>query len=110
MMKHYFGGLRRLSTPLLFLAIANLFGASSVGAIVAGPQPVNAYVDVWSVNTDEPQSAPLPADIADRVRLITDEVIAASYPELRNTDIRIKLFRSESDYFRASFSFRRFFF
>jgi hypothetical protein len=55
-------------------------------------------------------STSTPADVADRVRLITDEVIAASYPELRDTDIRIKLFRSESDYFRARFSFRRFFF
>ena len=110
MIKHYFGGLRRLSVLMLFLAIANLFGASPVGAIVARPQPVNAFVDVPNFNAGEPQSAPTAADVSDRVRLITDEIIAASYPELRDTDIRIKLFRSESDYFRASFSFRRFFF
>jgi hypothetical protein len=110
MMKHYPGGGRRLSILLLCLALAHLFVASPVGARGAGPQPVNISVDVPNLNADEPQRAPNPADVADRVRLITDEVIAASYPELRQAEIRIKLFRSESDYFRASFSFRRFFF
>jgi integrase len=33
-----------------------------------------------------------------------------SYPELRDADIRVRLFNSESDYFRTRFSFTRFVF
>ncbi|GEM_PF-798656 len=38
------------------------------------------------------------------------EIIKASYPELANTDVRVKTFSSKSDYFRSSFSFQRFLF
>jgi len=106
-MKYYFGGARRISALLLYLAIVNSFAAAPARTVVAKAEPVRA---VPGVKTDESQSAPPPADVSERVRLITEEVIAASYPELRSADIRIKLFRSESDYFRASFSFCRFFF
>jgi hypothetical protein len=106
-MKYYFAGARRISALLLCLAIAHSFAAPPARAVVAPAQPVKSLP---GVKADKPSGGPTPAEISDRVRLIADEVIAASYPELRDTDIRIKLFRSESDYFRASFSFRRFFF
>jgi hypothetical protein len=45
----------------------------------------------------------------ERTRRLVDEIRAASYAELGDASIEIKTFRSRSDYFRASFSFGRFF-
>ncbi len=45
-----------------------------------------------------------------RTRALTEEIIAASYPELKGTDIRIKSFRSRSDYFKARFGLPQYFF
>jgi len=39
---------------------------------------------------------------------IAAEIINASFPELKNASIKIKTFRSRSDYFRSRFSFGRF--
>lgn len=39
---------------------------------------------------------------------IVNEVIAKSYPELVNTNIKIKTFQSKTDYFKARFSFTNF--
>ncbi|MFY9608808.1 MAG: hypothetical protein WAU45_09370 [Blastocatellia bacterium] len=45
-----------------------------------------------------------------RTRKLVDEVIAASYPEFKNSNIRIKPFRSRSDYFKARFGLPQYFF
>ena len=45
----------------------------------------------------------------DRARALVNEIIAASYPELKSTAIRIKLFESKSDYFKARFGVPQFF-
>lgn len=42
--------------------------------------------------------------------MLADEIVAASYPELKGTDIRIKSFRSRSDYFKARFGLPQYFF
>jgi len=47
--------------------------------------------------------------ITERSQLLVDEIKAAAYPELSGADVRVKLFESESDYFRARFAFRQFF-
>ncbi len=47
-------------------------------------------------------------DAIDRTRKIVDEIVASSYPELKNVLIEIKTFQSESDYFRSSFSMSRY--
>lgn len=39
---------------------------------------------------------------------ITEEIVAASFPELKDAKIEIKTFRSRSDYFRSRFSVSRF--
>jgi len=52
-----------------------------------------------------PQSTGSPATEEQLVR----DIIVRSYPNLRDTDIRLKTFRSNSDYFRTSFSLARFF-
>jgi len=49
-------------------------------------------------------------DAVNRSRALVDEIIAASYPELKGADIRIKPFRSRSDYFKARFGFPQYFF
>ncbi|MFY9558532.1 MAG: hypothetical protein WAV20_00260 [Blastocatellia bacterium] len=45
-----------------------------------------------------------------RARLVASEVIASSYPNLKGLDIRIKPFRSRTDYFRARFGLPQYFF
>ncbi|MDX2044556.1 MAG: hypothetical protein SF097_25320 [Acidobacteriota bacterium] len=53
-----------------------------------------------------------PADDAtiERVRRIVEEVRSASFPELKNTEIEIRLFNSQSDYFQSRFTFSSFLF
>lgn len=43
-------------------------------------------------------------------RILVNEIVSASYPELKGTAIRIKLFESKSDYFKARFGVPQFFF
>lgn len=45
----------------------------------------------------------------ERTRLLVDDVVRSSYPELRNTRIRIASFNSKSDYFKARFGFPQLF-
>lgn len=48
--------------------------------------------------------------VIEKVRRIVEEVKAASFPQLRNTEIEIKLFDSPSDYFQSRFTFTSFLF
>src|SRR6185295_390022 len=50
------------------------------------------------------------SDTVNRTRALVDQIIAASYPDLKDADIRIKSFRSRSDYFKARFGFSQYFF
>jgi hypothetical protein len=52
----------------------------------------------------------LNVDAVSRTRALVDQVTAASYPELKSADIRIRMFRSRSDYFKARFGLPQFFF
>jgi len=45
-----------------------------------------------------------------RTRILADEIIAASYPELKGARIQIKTFHSRSDYFKARFGLPQYFF
>jgi hypothetical protein len=62
----------------------------------------------------QPGSAGPAAEAADRTldraRGLVNEIISASYPELNGTPIRIKLFESKADYFKARFGIPQFFF
>lgn len=49
-------------------------------------------------------------DAVNRTRMLIDKVIASSYPELEAPDIRVKVFRSRSDYFKARFGYPQYFF
>jgi hypothetical protein len=42
--------------------------------------------------------------ITERARILIDEMKAAAYPELRGVTVHVKLFHSQSDYFRARFA------
>lgn len=64
---------------------------------------------------DRQAASPVPAaqSVArtlDRARVLVNEIISASYPELKGTAIQIKLFESKSDYFKARFGVPQFFF
>lgn len=54
-----------------------------------------------------------PRDLAaaalNRTRVLIDKVIASSYPELEGADIQVKMFRSQSDYFKARFGYPQYF-
>ena len=45
-----------------------------------------------------------------RTRVLVDQVVAASFPDLKGADIRIKPFRSRSDYFKTRFGLPQYFF
>lgn len=42
--------------------------------------------------------------ITERTQILVDEIKAAAYPELRGLNVQVKLFHSQSDYFRARFA------
>lgn len=52
----------------------------------------------------------LAVDSVNRTRVLIDKVIASSYPELGRSDIRVKMFRAQSDYFKARFGYPQYFF
>ena len=49
-------------------------------------------------------------DAVGQTRILVDELIATSYPELRHLEIQIKLFQGESDFFRTRFGIPQFLF
>lgn len=49
-------------------------------------------------------------DAIDQARVFLEEIRKASYPELLKSNIKIKSFRSRSDYFQSSFGILQFFF
>lgn len=51
-----------------------------------------------------------PSTVIARVHNLMEEVRAASYPELKDAEIRIELFDSASDYFQTRFTFTSFLF
>jgi len=50
----------------------------------------------------------LEQNIIEKTKLIVDEIIKTSFPELNDASIKIKTFKSQADYFRARFTFTRF--
>ena len=63
--------------------------------------------------TEDPRSLSLAQNfdskqVLDCASLLLSEIKAASYPELRGADIQVKLFKSQSDYFRARFAVPQF--
>jgi hypothetical protein len=58
----------------------------------------------------KPTTKVLAGDAVNRTRVLVDEVIATSYPQLKGSDVRIKSFRSRSDYFKTRFGVPQFFF
>jgi hypothetical protein len=70
--------------------------------------PVAAQNRSFALSQQAAQQAPESA--VQRAEHIIREVIKDSYPELTNADVRVETFSSKSDYFRTSFSYRRFLF
>jgi hypothetical protein len=50
------------------------------------------------------------ATARERARMLIDEIRAESFPELRDADLRVKTFSSDSDYFRSRLGLPQFFF
>ncbi len=51
-----------------------------------------------------------PALLLEQMRLLVDELIGASYPELRGVEIQIRLFHDDTDFFRTRFGIPQFLF
>jgi hypothetical protein len=81
----------------LFLML--VFGSSSALA-------QNSVIDAANLQATAQQIANVEA--IKRTQRIVEEVVKASYPELKDADIQVQSFHSASDYFRTSFSFGRF--
>jgi hypothetical protein len=89
-----------MTERLLFRAVAAFFFALTLST----PFTRN---DLALAQAAKPDAVATEAAIK-RTRLIVDEVIKASYPELAKVDIKVKAFTDDADYFRTLFSFNRF--
>jgi hypothetical protein len=49
-------------------------------------------------------------DAVNRTSVLVREIIAASYPQLKGSDMRIESFASQSDYFKTRFGYPQYFF
>jgi multidrug efflux pump subunit AcrB len=77
-----------------------------LGAGVPSALAQNSSADVATLQATAPHITDIEA--INRTQLIVEEVIKASYPELKSASIHVQTFHSASDYFRTSFSFGRF--
>jgi hypothetical protein len=80
-----------VQTCLIDIATARGFTVSSGRAIEKPP------ASAFAQDSDSKKTL-------DRASLLVNVVKSTSYPELRGADVRVKLFESQSDYFRARFA------
>lgn len=95
----------KLSAPIIVLI---LFGAAFQTTIAKESiyrTDVNGSrsFQIKPSESDDPRKAAIA-----RTQQIVVEIVEASFPELRTASIRIKTFKSRSDYFRSQFSISRF--
>jgi len=73
----------------------------------SGPGALNTFA-VSRISAPARQSTKV--DAINRTGVLAREIIAASYPQLKGSDIRIESFVSQSDYFKARFGYPQYFF
>ena len=101
-----FDSLRRLASPHLVIAFAWIMLAT-----VAGECQSSSAMQVAGCPTVHHPTAAAGGVAGDAIGLTRPallEVRAASFQELAHTDLRVRLFHSQADYFRARFSVSRF--
>lgn len=74
---------------------------SIAGHAAADPPPGTARIPALTLYLTD-------TELTDTVRGLVCDLVATSYPSLEGTDIEVGVFHSQSDYFRTSFSIRRF--
>ena len=82
---------------LALVTLLSLGNAESIAAAAA------------AVDADRPAIAEVAGSLAVEEQMVRD-IVARSFPSLEGVDIRLRPFRSDSDYFRTSFSPLRFLF
>lgn len=93
--------------PKTVLILASLLILSpNISVSGAGGAPTRA--DIRTIATQTTKD--LRRDAVERAQVLVKEVIASSYPELKGSAIRIKPFRSGSDYFKTRFGIPQYFF
>lgn len=93
--------------PKTALILALLLAPSPFFAVSGAPRfPSHVFFRAPATQT----SKDLARDTVNRTRVLMNEVIGSSYPELKGSTIRIKLFRSRSDYFKTRFGIPQYFF
>lgn len=91
--------------PQSLLILASLLVLSpSVTVSAAGEFPSPTHTQRPAAPTTR-----LDDEAVNRTGALMNEVIASSYPELKGSDIRIKAFRSRSDYFKTRFGVPQYF-
>ena len=92
------------------LAQATVLIAALAGQLQSVSSAWPAEVVARDYRITEIQARPDSSQAAERTRQLVDEIVKASYPELNGADIRVEVFRSKSDYFKARFGIPQFFF
>ena len=87
-----------LATLLILSAVSTVSGAARVAS--------RANIQTEAIQTTRDSAR----DAINRTRVLVNEVIASAYPELKESTIRIKLFRSRSDYFKTRFGIPQYLF
>jgi hypothetical protein len=101
-----FDSLGRLASPHVVIAFAWIMLAT-----VSGDCQSSSAMPVAGCPTVDHPTAAAGGGAGDAIgvtSLALLEVRAASFPELARADLRVRLFRSQSDYFRTRFSVSRF--
>jgi hypothetical protein len=83
------------------LVLSSVFTGSGAARV-----PTRANIQTTAVQTTRNTAG----DAVERTRVLVNEVIASSYPELKGAAIRIEPFRSRSDYFKTRFGIPQYFF
>lgn len=97
--------LRGLASSHVLIAVAWIILAAVSGECQA------SSMRAAGCPTDDHQTTSAGGDAGDAIGATSPalfEVRASSFPELARTDLRVRLFHSQSDYFRARFSVSRF--
>jgi len=92
--------LHKFAIRLLAILIIIVAFTSAQSSTALGQSATRTNAQTQTANNDSIEQA----------RLFMEEIRQASYPELLKSNIRVKSFRSSSDYFQSNFDILRFFF
>ncbi len=91
--------------PILITILILAAPAQSQPSHAINCDPALTFSDPKASRTSSQHAA-----LLERIRLLVDELIGASYPELRGVEIQLRLFHDDTDFFRTRFGIPQFLF